>query len=463
MTARELFEAIGLVDEDLIADADAPVRRRWTPRLVLRRALPLAACLCVAAGAVIAWRIAPWQGMTGSSIQSEAAAAPDLAAAPEQSGAGEDGGESAAAAPKETDERDSLAAGQAGIPAEQEQWFGGTTGGMGGMTLLAADAAELAVTDVLDGETPETLTVYRGTLASMTIDEDRIRETLRTVLAAMGQDTALADTAELNWHIADVESTEDALALAEKIQTKQADARGMLDFWGGACSLEATLPDGSTLSVINDGTVRWWPSGDAGWTDAEVAANVDTILDVNAGLLEALGGCTTVIPAPTDRRYADGGESAVGIWLAPGGDTASEKLFGRDMGALFSLQADENGVLTGFQRFGNALAEPIGEYSILSRESAEALLQQGVHLDAAYSDNDPAEGAVVDAQLCYLRGRAYYYVPMWCFTVDLGEAEAPAEVSEEAAGLGLHAYQRYYVPAIDLDTLADIIAADQAG
>ena len=95
MTARELFEAIGLVDEDLIADADAPVRRRWTPRLVLRRALPLAACLCVAAGAVIAWRIAPWQGMTGSSIQSEAAAAPDLAAAPEQSGAGEDGSEAA--------------------------------------------------------------------------------------------------------------------------------------------------------------------------------------------------------------------------------------------------------------------------------------------------------------------------------------------------------------------------------
>ena len=191
MTARELFEAIGLVDEDLIADADAPVRRRWTPRLVLRRALPLAACLCVAAGAVIAWRIAPWQGMTGSSIQSEAAAAPDLAAAPEQSGAGEDGSESAAAAPKETDERDSLAAGQAGIPAEQEQWFGGTTGGMGGMTLLAADAAELAVTDVLDGETPETLTVYRGTLAGMTIDEDRMRETLRTVLAALGQDPAL--------------------------------------------------------------------------------------------------------------------------------------------------------------------------------------------------------------------------------------------------------------------------------
>ena len=30
MTARELFEAIGLVDEELIADADAPARRRWT-------------------------------------------------------------------------------------------------------------------------------------------------------------------------------------------------------------------------------------------------------------------------------------------------------------------------------------------------------------------------------------------------------------------------------------------------
>ena len=41
MTSRQLFAAIGLVDEDLILQAAAKPRR---PGRVLRRALPLAAC-----------------------------------------------------------------------------------------------------------------------------------------------------------------------------------------------------------------------------------------------------------------------------------------------------------------------------------------------------------------------------------------------------------------------------------
>ena len=47
MTARELFEAIGQVDDDLILAADAPVHRRPAVRVWVRRALPAAACLCV--------------------------------------------------------------------------------------------------------------------------------------------------------------------------------------------------------------------------------------------------------------------------------------------------------------------------------------------------------------------------------------------------------------------------------
>ena len=98
MTARDLFEAVGLVDEELIEDADAAAPRR-RPVLTLRRALPLAACLCLAAGAAFAWRASPWNG---AGTQSEAATAPQMAAAPD----------TAAAAPEQQ------AAGGVGLCAE---------------------------------------------------------------------------------------------------------------------------------------------------------------------------------------------------------------------------------------------------------------------------------------------------------------------------------------------------------
>lgn len=465
MTARELFETIGLVDEDLIAEADAPVRRPWTPRLVLRRALPLAACLCVAAGAVIAWRIAPWQGMTGSSIQSEAAAAPDLAAAedaPETYQAPADGGTNEETAGAAAPENSAAANKTIGLPAELEERLAAAGGGMGVGVLLAADADELALTDLLDGKTPETLPVYRGTLADLKADPARMEKTLRAILTALGYDPILADTAELCWHAgADAASCD---ALGAKIVEKSG-VRSALDFWGGVCTLEAALPDGGTLTVSNDGTVRWQP--DLETQNAEsgklAAADIDRVLAANADLLQVLGGYTVpVLGVASGRSYQDGSLPQSVVSLAPAGETAGEVLFGRDLADLRGFQTDADGKLTGLLRFGSALAEPIGEYEVISREEAEQLLMQGGYLDAAYYGEAPEDGTVAAAQLCYLRGRAQYYVPMWRFVVDMGVAEAPEEVSEEAAGLGLHAYREYYVPAVDLDALADLIAADQA-
>ena len=53
MTSRQLFAAIGLVDEDLILQAAAKPRR---PGRVLRRALPLAACLTLALLGALWWQ-----------------------------------------------------------------------------------------------------------------------------------------------------------------------------------------------------------------------------------------------------------------------------------------------------------------------------------------------------------------------------------------------------------------------
>ena len=56
VNARDLFEAMGMVDEDLVEAADGPVRRpAWTPRRVMGRVLPAAACLCIVGAAVLSF------------------------------------------------------------------------------------------------------------------------------------------------------------------------------------------------------------------------------------------------------------------------------------------------------------------------------------------------------------------------------------------------------------------------
>lgn len=57
MTERELFEAIGQVDDDLILAADAPAKkRRRVVRLHWQQVVSVAACACVFLGGVAVWR-----------------------------------------------------------------------------------------------------------------------------------------------------------------------------------------------------------------------------------------------------------------------------------------------------------------------------------------------------------------------------------------------------------------------
>lgn len=74
MTPRELFEAIGLVDDAFVLEADATVAATPRPRLaVARRWVPLAACLClVVGGALLAVR----GGVLGGGMSGGVMAAP---------------------------------------------------------------------------------------------------------------------------------------------------------------------------------------------------------------------------------------------------------------------------------------------------------------------------------------------------------------------------------------------------
>lgn len=442
MTSRQLFAAIGLVDEDLILQAAAKPRR---PGRVLRRALPLAACLTLALLGALWWQGTPAPPAAGPAQQSLPAASPDAPATPAP----------ATAAPAPQAETLDAAEKAAGLPAALAEAITPAAGGMGADWLLAADVSELTLPDLLNGQTPAALPVYRGLLADLELNEARMRAILAETLTALGQDPALADGAQLSWQVAGLDAAAPE-EMGRKI-VEQSGVRAVLDFWGGLCRLEVTLGDGRRLSVLNDGTLECTP----GQEDAFVAA--DLVLDANRPLLEALGGYTRLLPGPNyGRSYSDGSLTESPPVLGKAGDSPAQALFGRDLAVLRSCRTDGEAALTGFTLFGSARAESMGEYPVITREEAEALLCAGSYLDAEFIPVGPGEGTVVSAELCYLPGRSQYYVPMWRFLVDMGVAEAPAQVSEEGADPALHAYREYYVPATPLDTLTALVT-DPAG
>ena len=71
MTERELFEAIGHVDDDLILAADAPLKERRRPPVCWRGFAAVAACACVFLGGVAVWQ---GDGFRKANMTSEAAA-----------------------------------------------------------------------------------------------------------------------------------------------------------------------------------------------------------------------------------------------------------------------------------------------------------------------------------------------------------------------------------------------------
>ena len=71
MTERELFEAIGHVDDDLILAADAPLKKRRKPPVYWRSFAAVAACACVFLGGVAVWQS---NGFRKANMTSEAAA-----------------------------------------------------------------------------------------------------------------------------------------------------------------------------------------------------------------------------------------------------------------------------------------------------------------------------------------------------------------------------------------------------
>ena len=448
VNARDLFEAIGMVDEDLVEEADGPVRRpAWTPRRVMGRVLPVAACLCIVGAAVLSFGRGMFSAgsSAGAMLQNEMAggaadAAPETAPDTAQAPAFYDTQD--AASEKRTD--------GTGIPTELAEKITPTSGAGSGTALMAYDYTEIARVDPLDGEQPEALAVYRGTLAGRCLNTDGMTERLTDALTSLGYDASLADSARLTTGY-DEESTQDPEAVAQSLYEKFGIG-SELDYWSGIAQMEVDLPDGGSLSVNNELTltVTLTAQDSDAVIGTEAAQNAETVLVANEDLLDALGGYDAVGLTGTDCAY-DGTRNEPQAFFYRTGDTASQTLAGYDLGRA-TFTADAQGNLLSLTLPGAALAENVGEYGLISREEAASMLADGSYLNAEYDESAPAAADIEQAEsyLCYMSGRALYYVPMWCFVIDEGQQDGAAD--------GLHSYRAYYVPAIQTDTLLEALS-----
>ena len=438
MTARELFEAIGQVDDDLILAADAPVHRRPAVRVWVRRALPAAACLCVMLlGGVALGRSGLFRA--GSSAPAESSAAVTYEAAPDTAGAAY--GEKSLSAQADT----GAGAGATRYTEQDAARILGSGDG-GSAALLAHSRSELYFSDGLLGEDdtalPTALPVYRCTVDSLR--EDAMMRQMERVLGALGLDPALAQSAVLgSTYAGGLDALEDIAA-----QLSEDDA--ILNvFWSGAAQLTLEVPagerwpEGLRIQVSNDGyaTVLAGSSGEvrtfASGEEEQQAA--DAIRDQYGDVLTALLG-----EGYTDQT--DGGDLNIYGEASP--------LFVRFAASPWqyvTVSLQEDGTLSALHLTDRPVEEA-GRYSILSRSEAEERLAAGDFLpngsdvtgaQAAALAVDPETLACV--RLVYPNGRAAWLVPCWEFVVDTGAAPLGEDCDQT-----LHRYESFCVPAVDL-------------
>lgn len=444
MTKKDLFEAIGAIDDDLILAADElPARpnRSWRP--VLIRMVPAAACLCLVAGTVL------WQLRSGL---------PDKGAVPETA---------AAAAPEEA-AREALpneAAGGGGAQAKTYNSASSLYNESG--TTLSAFPTELA--DLLDTGSnvytmsvspavpdrtkdsdwtlPETVPVYASMASARTIDTDGMRSRLETMLQALGLDPALADGAVYTGL-----TQEEAEEQADTLREQGASEGDELRLWAdaGLLTLEVapceTWPQGLHITADCEGTVcTEVPGSEAMVFSLPLYAyeNID-IVRSNMPEIAALAGKN-----PTGQEYF-GTDYNWHIRFYDADDTSTRGIEAGDLSSV-EIELDEDGNLCKVIWRSPALGEPVGEYTTITREEADELMAQNMFLtDDGTLDGNSVLKYLDSVRLVYSNNRiGAWYLPYWSYIADEGTDEADPF---------LHVYREYLVPAVslqDLEALAD--------
>lgn len=450
MTARELFEAIGAMDDDLVLAADEePLRRRRSWKPVVYRALPLAACFCLVMGALL------WQGRLGAS----GGAAPDTAMM--ESAPSDDPTTAAAAPPDAAARSEESMEDSTGSTAEKLQTANGFSAAASAVSASAfpADLADLldtgsgvftmsespvpadrsAGTDTL---LPDTVPVYASTASARTIDTEGMYDQLKTMLLALDLDTALADEAVYTG-LTQEEAEEQTAALREQGGSEGDELRLWAD--AGWLTLDVApcdkWPQGLTITAESDGIVTARVPG----TETAAAPLQENALDAAETVqtrwpeVAALAG-----QDPTVQTYTgtDGG------WHVRFYDAADNSCRGIESGDLRSVEValDENSSLCLVIWRNAGLGTTVGEYATVTRQEADELMTRNLFLtDGGSLDGSAVLENLVDLRLVYTSNRAgAWYLPYWCYTADEGPA------GEDGS---LHVYSEYLVPAVSLQDL----------
>lgn len=428
MTARKLFEAIGEIDDDLVLAADeaaARPLRGWRP--MLRRALPLAACLClIAGGALLILRPGSATGGMAADTTAEAGEPQEASLSAEAAPQTDMTMDSPVDAAPEAKEF-SAAANGAGVSAFPAELLDLLAPAADAPRVL--DQAPQTEAEETDFVLPETWPVYRTMAAARTIDAEGMRARLETLLTALGLDPALAQDAVYTG-LTQAEAEEQAAALRQN-GGSQGDE---LALWADAAAMTLDVapgddwPQGLTLSVGCDGTATALVPGAtaAARTPAsEVLANWPEVA--------ALAGENA---QPADSNATDGAA-----------------LF-RENGVLGELrcvqvQLDEAGGLCRVVWRAPDLGEPLAACTALTLAEAKDLLRQNVFLTAGGAlDGQTVLDDLAGVELVYPQSRACaWYLPYWRFIADEGPA---------GQDTGERLYGEYLVPAVSLDELCDL-------
>ena len=433
MTARELFEAIGKVDDDLILDANAPVRRRPAVRVWVRRALPAAACLCVMLlGSVALGRSGLFRA--GSSAPAESSAAVTYEAAPDTAGAAY--GEKSLSAQADTE----AGAGATRYTEQDAARILGSGDG-GSAALLAHSRSELYFSGGLSSEGDTALPVYRCTVDGLR--EDAMMRQMERVLDALGLDPALAQDAALG---SDYSGGLDALE--DTAARLSGDEALRNEFWSGAARLTLEVPagdrwgEGLTIQVFNDGSA----SVLAGGGEGQAFPGREEEQQAASTIRERYGDVLTALLGEDCTDETDGGDRSIY------GEPAS--LFVRFAASpwhFVQVSLKEDGTLCALHLTDRPVEET-GRCAVISRDAAQELLAAGEFLPNG-SDVTGAQAAALAAdpetlacvRLVYPNGRAAWLVPCWEFVVDTGAAPLGEDYDQT-----LHQYESFCVPAVDL-------------
>lgn len=443
MNAWELFEAIGAMDDDLVLEADklpARPRRNWRP--LLWRGVPLAACLCLAVGAVL-WQGPRSQGALDTALPEAAAAAP------EESRQGVLRSEAAV-------DENAQAKTYDGAPS----LYNGPEASVSALPVLLTDLLDKGAgayfldtapkpadrTRLLDWKLPDTVPVFRSMAAGRTIDLSGMYGRMRSMLQALGLDTALADDAVYTGL-----TQAKAEAQADTLANNGGSEGAELALWADAGSLALEVapceawPEGLTLTADNTGTVTAQVPG------AEADGTRLTSAEALAAVQAAWPDVVALAGEDTSSLSYTGTDGAWHVRFYSSSNAAG----GIENGDLdgVELAVDASGQLCRAVWHNADLTQVAGEYAPLTRAQAEDLLRQDLFLtDGGSLDGDGVLENLADVRLYYPESRACaWYLPYWCFTADEG-------ASEEDPGRNL--YCEYLVPAVSVD---DLTALQDAG